>query len=114
MSVNSFFQGIDLIPEMPDISHISFENNIDLPDNVYVNDFETNNTFQETSSSFSIGKYNEIRPNMNEGDLFFHRGNELSKAIASLIGKYDARRRHTYTHTYTKREREREEERERE
>ena len=59
MSVNSFFQGIDLIPEMPDISHISFENIIDLPDNVYVNDFETNNTFQETSSSFSIGKYNE-------------------------------------------------------
>ena len=70
MSANSFFQGIDLIPEMPDISHISFEKIIDLPDNVYVHDFESNNKFQETSNSFSIGKYNEKRPNMYEGDLF--------------------------------------------
>ena len=54
MSVNSFFQGIDLIPEMPDISNISFENIIDLPDNVYVHDFESNNKFQDTSNSFSI------------------------------------------------------------
>ena len=70
MSVNSFFQGIDLIPEMPDISNTSFENIIDLPDDVYVHDFESNNKFKDTLNSFSIGKYNEKRPNMYEGDLF--------------------------------------------
>ena len=46
MSVNSFFQGIDLIPEMPDISHISFENIIDLPDNVYVRSEEHTSELQ--------------------------------------------------------------------
>ena len=55
MSVNSFFQNIDLIPKMPDISNISFENIIDLPDNVYVHDFESNNKFQETSTPFPLG-----------------------------------------------------------
>ena len=70
MSVNSFFQNIDLIPKMPDVSNISFENIIDLPDNVYVHDFESNNKFQKTSNPFSIGRYNEKRPNMYEGDLF--------------------------------------------
>ena len=96
MSVNSFFQGIDLIPEMPDISHISFENIIDLPENVYVNDFETNNTFQETSSSFSIGKYNEKRPNMYEGDLFektnrfIHMGIDIGAPVGTpVLSFYD-------------------------
>ena len=94
MSVNSFFQGIDLIPEMPDISHISFENIIDLPENVYVNDFETNNTFQETSSSFSIGKYNEKRPNMYEGDLFektnrfIHMGIDIGAPVGTPVKSF--------------------------
>ena len=70
MSVNSFFQTIDLIPEMPNISKISFESIMDLPEHVYVHDFESNNKFQNTPSSYSIGKYNEKRPNMYEGDLF--------------------------------------------
>ena len=94
MSVNSFFQGIDLIPEMPNISHISFENIIDLPDNVYVNDFETNNTFQETSSSYSIGKYNEKRPNMYEGDLFekanrfIHVGIDIGAPVGTPVKSF--------------------------
>ena len=94
MSVNSFFQGIDLIPEMPDISHISFENIIDLPENVYVNDFETNNKFQETSSSFSIGKYNEKRPNMYEGDLFekanrfIHMGIDIGAPVGTPVKSF--------------------------
>ena len=70
MSVNSFFQTIDLIPEMPNISKISFESIMDLPENVYVHDFESNNKFQNTPNSYSIGKYNEKRLNMYEGVLF--------------------------------------------
>ena len=94
MSVNSFFQGIDLIPEMPDISHISFENIIDLPDNVYVHDFESNNKFQETSSSFSIGRYNEKRPNMYEGDLFektnrfIHMGIDIGAPVGTPVKSF--------------------------
>ena len=91
MSVSSFFQSIDLIPEMPDISHISFENIIDLPDNVYVHDFESSNKFQETSNSFSIGKYNEKRPNMYEGDLFektnrfIHMGIDIGAPVGTPV-----------------------------
>ena len=94
MSVNSFFQGIDLIPEMPDISHISFENIIDLPDNVYVHDFESYNKFQETSNPFSIGKYNEKRPNMYEGDLFektnrfIHLGIDIGAPVGTPVKSF--------------------------
>ena len=94
MSVNSFFQGIDLIPEMPDISHISFDNIIDLPDNVYVHDFESNNKFQETSNSFSIGRYNEKRPNMYEGDLFektkrfIHMGIDIGAPVGTPVKSF--------------------------
>ena len=94
MSANSFFQGIDLIPEMPDISLISFENIIDLPDNVYVHDFESNNKFQETSNSFSIGKYNEKRPNMYEGDLFektnrfIHMGIDIGAPVGNPVKSF--------------------------
>ena len=96
MSVNSFFQNIDLIPEVPDISNISFENIIDLPDNVYVHDFESNNKFQETSDSFSIGRYNEKRPNMYEGDLFektnrfIHMGIDIGAPVGTpVLSFYD-------------------------
>ena len=94
MSVNSFFQGIDLIPEMPDISHISFEKIIDLPDSVYVHDFESNNKFQDTSDSFSIGRYNEKRPNMYEGDLFektkrfIHMGIDIGAPVGTPVKSF--------------------------
>ena len=94
MSVNSFFQGIDHIPEMPDISHISFENIIDLPDNVYVHDFESNNKFQDTLNSFSIGRYNEKRPNMYEGDLFektnrfIHMGIDIGAPVGTPVKSF--------------------------
>ncbi len=94
MSVNSFFQSIDLIPEVPDISHISFENIIDLPDNVYVHDFESNNKFQKTSNSFSIGRYNEKRPNMYEGDLFekanrfIHLGIDIGAPVGTPVKSF--------------------------
>ena len=94
MSVSSFFQSIDLIPEMPDISHISFENIIDLPDNVYVHNFESSNKFQETYNSFSIGKYNEKRPNMYEGDLFektnrfIHMGIDIGAPVGTPVKSF--------------------------
>ena len=94
MSVNSFFQNIDLIPEVPDISNISFENIIDLPDNVYVHDFESNNKFQKTSHSFSIGRYNEKRPNMYEGDLFektnrfIHLGIDIGAPVGTPVKSF--------------------------
>ena len=94
MSVNSFFQGIDLIPDMPDISNISFENIIDLPNNVYVHDFESYNKFQETSNPFSIGKYNEKRPNMYEGDLFektnrfIHMGIDIGAPVGTPVKSF--------------------------
>ena len=94
MSVNSFFQNIDLIPEVPDISNISFENIIDLPDNVYVHDFESNNKFQKTSNSFSIGRYNEKRPNMYEGDLFektnrfIHMGIDIGAPVGTPVKSF--------------------------
>ena len=94
MSVNSFFQGIELIPEMPDISNISFENIIDLPDNVFVHDFESNNKFQDTSSSFSIGRYNEKRPNMYEGELFektnrfIHMGIDIGAPVGTPVKSF--------------------------
>ena len=94
MSVNSFFQNIDLIPEMPDISNISFENIIDLPDNVYVHDFESNNKFQTTYDSFSIGRYNEKRPNMYEGDLFektnrfIHMGIDIGAPVGTPVKSF--------------------------
>ena len=94
MSVNSFFQGIDLIPEMPDISNISFENIIDLPDNVFVHDFESNNKFQDTSYSFSIGRYNEKRPNMYEGELFektnrfIHMGIDIGAPVGTPVKSF--------------------------
>ncbi len=94
MSVNSFFQDIDLIPKMPDISHISFENIIDLPNNVYVHDFESNNKFQDTLNSFSIGRYNEKRPNMYEGDLFektnrfIHMGIDIGAPVGTPVKSF--------------------------
>ena len=94
MSVNSFFQGIDLIPEMPDITHISFENIIDLPDNVFVHDFESNNKFKDTLHSFSIGRYNEKRPNMYEGDLFektnrfIHMGIDIGAPVGTPVKSF--------------------------
>ena len=94
MSVNSFFQGIDLIPDMPDISNISFENIIDLPNNVYVHDFESYNKFQKTSNLFSIGKYNEKRPNMYEGDLFektnrfIHMGIDIGAPVGTPVKSF--------------------------
>jgi len=94
MSVNSFFQGIDLIPEVPDISHISFENIIDLPDNVFVHDFESNNKFKDTLHSFTIGRYNEKRPNMYEGDLFektnrfIHMGIDIGAPVGTPVKSF--------------------------
>ena len=68
MSVNLFFKEIHQIPELPDLTGLSFSNIIDLPEFVYVHDFSTKNKFQNNQSPYSIGKYNEKRPNMYKGN----------------------------------------------
>jgi len=94
MSVNSFFHTIGPIPEIPNISNILFEDIIDLPEHVYVNDFESNNKFQNTPSSYSIGKYNEKRPNMYEGDLFektnrfIHMGIDIGAPVGTPVKSF--------------------------
>ena len=70
MSVNSFFKNIYHIPDIPKFSRYAFANIIDLPKDIYVHDFSAQNNFQNVKSPFSIGKYNEKRPNMYKGKLF--------------------------------------------
>ena len=64
MSVNLFFKEIHHIPELPDLTGLSFSNIIDLPEFVHVHDFSSENKFQNNHNPYSIGKYNEKRPNM--------------------------------------------------
>ena len=70
MSANSFFKNIYRIPDMPKFSSYTFVNIIDLPKDIFVNDFSAHNNFQNVKNPFSIGKYNEKRPNMYKGELF--------------------------------------------
>ena len=70
MSVNSFFKNIYHIPDIPKFSRYTFANIIDLPKDIYLHDFSAQNNFQNVKSPFSIGKYNEKRPNMYKGKLF--------------------------------------------
>ena len=81
MPANSFFKNIGSIPKFPDIKNLSFESIIDLPDNIYINDFTKKDDFQNGDNEFSIGKYNEKRPNMYKGDLFESTGRFIHMGI---------------------------------
>tara|TARA_Y100000591_G_scaffold236902_1_gene207657 strand:+ start:1430 stop:2062 length:633 start_codon:yes stop_codon:yes gene_type:complete len=70
MLANSFFKNIYHIPKLPKFSKYTFANIIDLPKNIHVHDFSAQNNFQKIKSPFSIGKYNEKRPNVYKGELF--------------------------------------------
>ena len=61
---NSFFNKTSDIPDIPILSKYTFDGIIDLPENIYIHDFTTKNSFQNNKHSFSIGKYNEKRHNM--------------------------------------------------
>ncbi len=70
MSANFFFEDIYHIPNIPKLSKYTFESIIDLPKDIHVHDFRTNNNYQNIKDSFSIGKYNERRSNMYKSELF--------------------------------------------
>ena len=92
--MNSFFKNISNIPDIPNFFNLSFNSIINLPKNVYVHDFTTNNSFQNTKHLFSIGKYNEERPNMYTGDLFekserfIHMGLDIGAPIKTAVKSF--------------------------
>ena len=81
MSVNSFFKNVIYIPGLTKLSNLSFESIIDLPKNVYVHDFKTKNNFPNIQNLYSIGRYNERRPNMYKGELFERTGRFIHMGI---------------------------------
>ena len=94
MSINSFFNGIDHIPELPKLSNLYFESIIDLPKEVHVHDFKTRNNFQNIKNLFSIGKYNEKRPYMYKGRLFeetkrfIHMGIDIGAPAGTVLKSF--------------------------
>ncbi len=94
MSINSFFKEIHHIPKLPDLAGLSFSNIIDLPEFVYVHDFSSENKFQNNQSPYSIGKYNEKRPNMYKGELFeiterfIHMGIDIGAPIGTPVKSF--------------------------
>ena len=81
MLINSFFNKIPDIPDIPNLSKYTFDNIIDLPENIHIHDFRTKNNFQKNKYFFSIGKYNEKRYNMYKGKLFEKGTNRLGNLI---------------------------------
>ena len=94
MSINSFFRNIKHVPELPNLSYLSFHNIIDLPENIYVNDFSKKNNFSKSKSEYSIGKYNEKRPNMYKGELFektsrfIHMGIDIGAPVGTAVKSF--------------------------
>ena len=94
MSTNSFFKNVYHIPDIPKFSKYAFANIIDLPKDIYVHDFSTQNNFQNVNIPFSIGKYNEKRPNMYKGELFektnrfIHMGIDIGAPVGTVIKSF--------------------------
>ena len=93
MKVNSFLKILRNLQKLPDLSNLSFQNIIDLPDKVYVHDFSIPNVSNE-SHTYSIGKYNEKRPNMYKGNLFekwqryIHMGIDIGAPIGTPVKSF--------------------------
>ena len=94
MPINSFFKDISNIPDLPDFFNLSFNSIIDLPKNVHVNNFTNKKEFQNTKNLFSIGRYNEERPYMYNGDLFekndrfIHMGLDIGAPIGTAVKSF--------------------------
>ena len=94
MLINSFFNKIPDIPDIPILSEYTFDSIIDLPENIHIHDFRTKNIFQNNKHSFSIGKYNEKRYNMYKGKLFektnrfIHMGIDIGAPIGTVIKSF--------------------------
>ena len=81
MQVNSFLKDIQKVPELPDLSNLPFHPIIDLPSKVFVQDFTKGNNLQNIDNAYTIGRYNEERPNMYKGDLFERAGRYIHMGI---------------------------------
>jgi len=81
MTVNTFFNKIKTVPNTPSILGECFSMIIDLPENISVHDFSSQNKGKKISSPYSIGKYNEKRPNMYSGALFEDTGRYIHMGI---------------------------------
>tara|TARA_Y100001970_G_scaffold48444_1_gene61380 strand:+ start:177 stop:809 length:633 start_codon:yes stop_codon:yes gene_type:complete len=94
MSVNSFFTEISCNPKLPKLSGYSFSNIIDLPKNVLVHDFTNSNSIKGMHNPYSIGKYNEKRPNIYKGELFektnrfIHMGIDIGAPIGTAVKSF--------------------------
>ena len=94
MTANSFFKNIYHIPNIPEFSKYRFANIIDLPKDIHVHDFSAQNNFQNVKDSFSVGKYNEKRPNMYKGELFeeenrfIHMGIDIGAPVGTVIKSF--------------------------
>ena len=94
MSVNSFFKEIIHIPDLPRFTKVSFSSILDLPKIVHVHDFSSKNNFQTSQDLYSIGKYNEKRPNMYTGELFeksdrfIHMGIDIGAPIGTAVKSF--------------------------
>ena len=79
---------------MPKFSKYTFANIVDLPKDIYVHDFSGENDFQNFKSTFSIGKYNEKRPNMYKGKLFektnrfIHMGIDIGAPAGTIVKSF--------------------------
>jgi len=95
MSINTFFRKLKTIPDCPDISDQNFSKIIDLPGKVPVQDLSSIKQPETAKSKYSIGRYNEKRPNMYKGDLFeqtgryIHMGIDIGAPIGTPIKSFD-------------------------
>ena len=94
MRVNSFLKDIQKVPELPDISNLQFHPIIDLPSKVFVQDFTKGNNLQHIDNTYTIGRYNEKRPNMYKGELFekdgryIHMGIDIGAPVGTKVSSF--------------------------
>ena len=79
-SSNTFFVGISEIPPLPDFSKGTYNQIVDLPDNVAIQDFTAGMIGEKEDDLFYIGRYNEKRLNMYTGD-HFEKNNFINELI---------------------------------
>ena len=95
-SSNTFFVGISEIPLLPDFSKGTYNQIVDLPDNVTIQDFTAGMIGEKEDDLFYIGRYNEKRLNMYTGDHFeknnrcIHMGIDIGAPVGTKVKSFTA------------------------